>query len=111
VPSAGRSRVPTEALVWDALGRVTDPEYPVSIVDLGLVYGVAVRDGVAEVRMTLTSIGCPAIDMIAEDVRAVVAGVPGVREARVDVVWSPAWTKERITDEGRRLLALHGVVD
>jgi phenylacetate-CoA oxygenase PaaJ subunit len=103
--------VPTEALVWEALGRVTDPEYPVSIVDLGLVYSVDVREGTAEVRMTLTSIGCPAIDMIAEDVRAEVAKVPGVREARVDVVWSPAWTKDRITERGRRMLAHYGVVD
>ncbi len=99
-----------EALVWEALEGVKDPEYPISVVDLGLVYGVAVRDGVADVTMTLTSIGCPALDMLAGDVRAAAGSVPGVREARVEVVWSPAWTKDHITERGRRVLALYGVV-
>lgn len=100
-----------EARVWEALGRVMDPEYPLSIVDLGLVYGVAVRDDVVEVRMTLTSIGCPAIDMIAEDARAEVERISGVCEVRVEVVWSPPWTKDRITERGRRVLASYGVVN
>lgn len=102
--------MPIEAQVWEALERVKDPEYPVSVVDLGLVYGVAVEDGVAEVTMTFTSIGCPALDMLVDDVRAAAAGVPGVREARVEVVWSPAWTRAHITERGRRVLAHYGVV-
>ncbi len=108
VPTAA---VSVESRVWDALGGVMDPEYPVSIVDLGLVYGVAVRDDVAEVRMTLTSTGCPALGMIADDARAAVERVAGVREAHVEVVWSPPWTKDRITERGRRVLARYGVVD
>ncbi|HUP19012.1 MAG TPA: iron-sulfur cluster assembly protein, partial [Gemmatimonadota bacterium] len=55
---------PAEDRVWEALSRITDPEMPVSLVDMGLVYRVAVEDGVAEIDLTFTSIGCPAMDMI-----------------------------------------------
>jgi phenylacetate-CoA oxygenase PaaJ subunit len=98
--------------VWDALGRVSDPEYPLSIVDLGIVYGVRVDEtGVAHIDVTFTSIGCPAIDMICSDVRDAVRRVPGVAEVRVEIVWSPPWTKQRITDRGRRVLRIYGVVN
>lgn len=101
----------TEAQVWEALGTVTDPEYPLSIVDLGMVYGVRVDHGVAHVTVTFTSIGCPAIDMILADVDRAVRAVPGVRDAALEVVWSPPWTKDRITDRGRKVLAMYGVVN
>ena len=96
--------------VWTALGQVTDPEYPLSIVDLGMVYGVQIEDGIADIDVTFTSIGCPAIDMILSDVRDAALGVPGITEVRVNIVWSPPWTKDRITDRGRRTLAIYGVV-
>ena len=101
---------PTDALVWDALQGVTDPEYPLSIVDLGMVYGVAVADGEVHVDMTFTSIGCPAIDMLLHDVREAVSAVPGVAGVSIDVVWDPPWTKDRISERGRRVLAVYGVV-
>jgi phenylacetate-CoA oxygenase PaaJ subunit len=101
--------VPTEAAVWSVLGRVTDPEYPLSIVDLGMVYGVRVADGTARVTMTFTSLGCPAIDLLVADVREGVGAVPGVTAVDVDVVWSPPWTKDRISERGRRVLAMYGV--
>jgi len=101
--------VTTEALVRDALAGVTDPEYALSIVDLGLVYGVAVTDGVARVSITFTSIGCPGMDLILGDVDAAVRAVPGIRDVRCDVVWSPPWTAGRLSDRGRRVLAMYGV--
>lgn len=101
---------PTDASIWRALAGVTDPEYPLSIVDLGMVYGVSVRNGDARVTMTFTSIGCPAIEMLVDDVREAVRAVPGVERVAVDVVWNPPWTKDRITDRGRRVLAVYGVV-
>ena len=101
---------PTEAQVRDALGRVTDPEYPLSIVDLGMVYGVTVDRNTVTVELTFTSIGCPAIDIIVSDVREAVHAVPGVEQTRVEIVWSPPWTKDRITSRGRRVLAVYGVV-
>lgn len=101
----------TEARVWDALTRVIDPEYPLSIVDMGMVYAVHVSNGVARVTMTFTSIGCPAIEMILGDVQRALRDVPGVSEATLEVVWSPPWTKDRISDRGRKVLALYGVVN
>jgi phenylacetate-CoA oxygenase PaaJ subunit len=101
---------PTEALVWEALGGVTDPEYPLSIVDLGMVYGVRVQDGDVHVDLTFTSIGCPAIDMMVHDIREAVGALPAVVTVDVEVVWDPPWTKDRISDRGRRVLAMYGVV-
>jgi phenylacetate-CoA oxygenase PaaJ subunit len=101
---------PTESEVWRALGRVTDPEYPLSIVDLGMVYGVRVEHGTVEVDLTFTSIGCPAIDMLVHDVRDAVTALAGVTAVTVDVVWDPPWSKDRISDRGRRVLAMYGVV-
>jgi metal-sulfur cluster biosynthetic enzyme len=103
--------VPTDARIWEALGRVTDPEYALSIVDLGLVYDVRVVDGAVRVAVTFTSIGCPAIDMILEDAEAAIRAVPGVRDVRLDVVWTPPWTRERVSARGRRVLAMYGVAN
>ncbi len=100
----------TESLVREALLRVSDPEYPLSIVDLGLIYGVRVNHGVAYVDVTFTSIGCPAIEMIVEDIHTEVAAVPGIDRVEVEVVWGPPWTKDKITDRGRRVLVAYGVV-
>lgn len=100
----------TESLVREALLRVSDPEYPLSIVDLGLIYGVRVEDGVAYVDVTFTSIGCPAIEMIVEDIHTEVGAVPGIDRVEVEVVWGPPWTKDKITDRGRRVLVAYGVV-
>jgi phenylacetate-CoA oxygenase PaaJ subunit len=100
---------PTEAAVWEALRGVTDPEYPLSIVDLGMVYGVRVEGGGVHVDMTFTSIGCPAIDMLVHDVREAVAALPAVAAVDVDVVWDPPWTKDCISERGRRVLAMYGV--
>ena len=98
-----------EQRVWDALSGITDPEMPVSLVDMGMVYRVEVREGVAQIDLTFTSIGCPAMDMILEDVRAAIGAIPGVDRVEVEVVWSPPWTKERLTSRGRTLLLAHGL--
>lgn len=103
--------MPTEASLWEALGRVTDPEYALSIVDLGLVYDVRVADGAVRVTVTFTSIGCPAMDMILEDAGAAIRAVPGVRDVRLEVVWTPPWTRDRVSARGRRVLAMYGVAN
>lgn len=95
--------------LWRALRNVQDPELPVSIVDLGLVYDVAVRDGRAEIALTLTYSGCPARDIITGDVRRAVYGVEGVEEVDVSVVYSPPWDYDRITERGRRELNEWGI--
>ena len=101
--------VDVEARVWETLSGITDPEMPVSLVDMGMVYRVAVEDGVAEIDLTFTSIGCPAMDMILDDVREAVGSLPGIESVRLDVVWSPPWTKERLTQKGRTLLHAFGL--
>lgn len=82
-----------------------------SIVDLGLVYGVRVpAPGVVEVDISFTSIGCPAIEMIGEDITDELKSLPGVDRVHIEVVWDPPWTKDKITTRGRRVLVAHGVV-
>jgi phenylacetate-CoA oxygenase PaaJ subunit len=96
--------------VWATLARVCDPEYPVNIVDLGMIYGVEVEGSEVRVRMTFTSIGCPAVEMLIDDVKRAIGSLPGVSRVDVEVVWNPPWTKERITERGRKLLAACGVL-
>lgn len=93
--------------IWEALAAVTDPEYALSIVDLGLIYDVRMADGGCRITMTFTSIGCPAMDMIIEDVKTAVREV--VKAVAVDVVWSPPWTRHRISPRGKQVLAMYGV--
>lgn len=99
----------TSEQVWEALRQVTDPEYPLSIVDLGMVYGVEVDDGNVQIDMTFTAIGCPAIEMILSDVKDAIDELTGVAKLKVDVVWSPPWTKDKITPHGREILQYYGV--
>jgi phenylacetate-CoA oxygenase PaaJ subunit len=101
--------VVTEEAVRAALAKVVDPEYAISILDLGLIYDVAVVADAVRIAMTFTSIGCPAIEMLTDDVRAAVAALPGVQHVHVDVVWSPPWTRDRISPRGRQVLAMYGV--
>lgn len=95
--------------VLGALQAVTDPEYPVSIVDLGMVYRVAVEETAVSLDVSFTSIGCPAMEDIVDDIRTAVQALPGVATVQVSIVWSPPWTRARITERGRQLLACCGV--
>ncbi len=100
----------SENLAWEALKGCFDPEIPVNIVDLGLIYDLAVEeraDGrLVEVKMTLTAPGCGMGPVIAEDARRRVAGLPGVAEARVHIVWDPQWTPQMISPAGRKQLGI-----
>jgi metal-sulfur cluster biosynthetic enzyme len=98
-----------EARLRDALRDVEDPEMPVNIVDLGIVYGVSLEAGVATVKLTFTAMGCPASDLILEDIEARLLREPGVHEVRVDVVWDPPWSARLLTAEGRDALQLWGL--
>lgn len=94
----------TQEQVYDALQQCFDPEIPVNIVDLGLVYDVQVKDDHVNVVMTLTARGCPAHTFISEDVRTQVAKIPGVKTANVQVVWDPPWDPSRMSDTAKRQL-------
>jgi metal-sulfur cluster biosynthetic enzyme len=111
LPATGADAAGLEARIWDALYDVEDPEMPVSIVDLGLIYGVAVDEetGRVEIDMTLTYTGCPARTMLLENVEDAVEGVEGVDDSEVELVWSPEWTVEMVTDDGQEALREFGV--
>ncbi|WP_049927878.1 1,2-phenylacetyl-CoA epoxidase subunit PaaD [Halopiger goleimassiliensis] len=109
LPATGEDASGVEADVWDVLYEIEDPEMPISIVDLGLIYGVAVADGVATVDMTLTYSGCPARDMLTDEVRERVAAVDGVEEVDLRLVWSPEWTVELVTERGKEDLREFGL--
>ncbi len=91
----------TQELVLDTLRQVIDPEIDCNIVDLGLVYDIAIQDGHITVRMTLTTQGCPMHESIAWGVKNVLLSLPGVEQADVQVVWDPPWHPSMMTEEGR----------
>ena len=98
-----------KAAVLESLKVVHDPEIPVNIVDLGLVYDVRVaEDGAVEVDMTLTTMGCPVQDMIQSDAELAVMRVDGVSRANVEFVWSPPWGMDKVTEDGRKQLRMFG---
>ncbi len=92
-----------------ALDEVLDPELPISVVELGLVYGVDFQDGTARVDLTFTATACPCMDFIKQDVTDRIAMEPWVAAVEITEVWDPPWTTARITDAGRRKLAQFGV--
>src|SRR5271154_3474995 len=95
-----------QELVWEQLRQCYDPEIPLNIVDLGLVYSVAVIGGQANVKMTLTSPGCLLGGQIAVNVRERLLALEAVVEAIVDLVWGPPWHQSMISPEGRKSLGL-----
>ncbi|WP_323676845.1 1,2-phenylacetyl-CoA epoxidase subunit PaaD [Halorubellus sp. PRR65] len=101
LPATGADAEGVERAVWDELYAIEDPEMPVSIVDLGLLYGVSVEDGLAEVDMTLTYSGCPAREMLMSDVEERVASVDGVDDVNLRLVWNPPWGLEMVTEQGK----------
>ena len=90
-----------------AISTVFDPEIPVNIWELGLIYDILVDpNGVAGIRMTLTSPGCPVAQSLPVDVANRVKAVPGVTDAKIDIVWEPTWTKDRMSDAAKLTLGM-----
>jgi FeS assembly SUF system protein len=93
--------------IVDAISTVFDPEIPVNIWELGLIYDIVVdAAGVAGIRMTLTAPGCPAAQSLPVEVANKVKAVPGITDAKVDVVWEPEWTKDRMSDAAKLQLGM-----
>jgi probable FeS assembly SUF system protein SufT len=101
----------SEKAVWDAMKTCFDPEIPVNIVDLGLIYDLSIEKtpsgaNAVDVKMTLTAPGCGMGPVIAEDARQKIAALPTVERAKVHIVWDPIWNPRMISEAGRKSLGL-----
>ena len=95
----------TSQQVLDSLKQCMDPEIPINVVDMGLIYGVNVSDdNKVDIKMTMTTRGCPLHDTLVSDVKRYVNKVHGVSGVNVEIVWEPTWTPEKMSDEGKKLI-------
>ncbi len=90
--------------VMEKLRECYDPEIPVNIVDLGLIYDVKVDKDIVNVTMTLTAVGCPMSAGISYDVKSKLLTIPGVKDANVNIVWDPPWNPDMMSDEAKKML-------
>lgn len=105
--AAGGPGSDLQAAVIEALREIYDPEIPVNIYDLGLIYGVEVDDNAdATITMTLTTPHCPVAETMPGEVELRVTSVPGIRDAEVNLVWEPAWGPHKMSDEARLELGM-----
>jgi len=96
----------TQETVLEALTQIIDPEVGINIVDMGLIYGVDIQDKTVDITMTLTSPGCPAGGQIVNGTQHVVKHLDDVDEVNVNVVWTPRWTPEMMSDEAKDELGI-----
>jgi len=102
--SSGTESVITEERVLEVLSDIYDPEIPIDIVNLGLVYGVNIEGGRVNVKMTLTSPGCPTAGEMVQEAQILLEELPGVKEATIEVVWDPPWDPSKMSEEAKRAL-------
>ncbi len=91
----------SENTILEALRKVYDPEIPVNLVDLGLIYDTRIENDKVHITMTLTATACPMHTVISQNVRSAVEALDGISEAVVEIVWEPRWSPEMISPEGR----------
>jgi metal-sulfur cluster biosynthetic enzyme len=96
--------------IREKLKECYDPEIPVNIVDLGLIYDISVEDDIVDVTMTLTAVGCPVADQMKAQVEQKVNEFADVEQAQCEIVFEPPWTPEMVTDEGEAALSSMGVL-
>ncbi len=95
--------------IEDSLKQCMDPEVPLSIVDMGLIYGINVSENNdVKIKMTMTTKGCPLHDTMVDDVTRYTKKVPGVNNVQIDIVWDPPWTKDKMSDEAKAMMQKMG---
>ena len=99
-----------EARLWMALRDVEDPEIPISVVGMGLIVGLEFDDGIVDLKLTFTAMGCPAMDFIQDDIRDRLMQEPEVEEVRIEIVWDPVWTRKMIREDARSKMRELGIV-
>lgn len=109
VQQARLSAAPDEAGLWQALEDVHDPEFPMSVVDMGLIYGLRRQGNQAQVQLTFTAMGCPCMEFIIADIRARLLKEPGIDDVDIQIVWDPPWTRQRLSARGVEKLKRWGV--
>jgi metal-sulfur cluster biosynthetic enzyme len=98
--------MPDQAVLYDALKQIYDPEVGINIVDMGLIYSLEVEDSKVDLTMTLTSPGCPAGPQILSQVDSALKALDGVDDVDIKVVWSPPWTPDMLSEEARDQLGI-----
>lgn len=96
----------TEEKVYEILGDIYDPEIPIDIVNLGLVYGVEVSQDVVNINMTMTSPGCPAATQIVTEAKLLLEDLPEISEANIEIVWDPPWDPGMMSEEAKESLGM-----
>ena len=99
----------SEEQIRNSLKQCMDPEVPLSIVDMGLIYGINISENNdVKIKMTMTTRGCPLHDTMVDDVTRYTKKVPGVNNVQVDIVWDPPWTKDKMSDEAKAMMQKMG---
>ncbi len=109
VNQARQNATPGEALLWQALEDVHDPEFPMSVVDMGLIYGLQRQGNRARIQLTFTAMGCPCMEYIIGDIRERLLREPDLDEVDIEIVWDPPWTRQRLSAKGIEKLKRWGV--
>jgi len=94
----------TEERIYQALSTVRDPELPLNIVDLGLIYDVSIENDAVNVKMTLTTPGCPMHSTIKAEAEEALGKLPGIQSVKVEIVWDPPWNPDMMSEEAKRML-------
>ena len=98
-----------ETRLWELVDEVPDPHIPVSLVEMWMIYDIRADDGDVTVEMTFPCMGCPAYDMIQDDIRGILRPENGVDSVTIDVVWDPVWSKDMLTPEVREKMRESGI--
>lgn len=109
VAAAKAKATADEQRLWQALEEVEDPEWPISVVDMGLIYDLAFQGGAVEIKLTFTAMGCPCMEFIIGDIRQRLMEEPDVSSVEMEIVWDPPWTRKRLSEKGREKLKRWGV--
>ena len=96
----------TKKNIEDILKTIPDPEIGVSLWDLGLIYDITIKEGIVDIRMTLTTLGCPLFDLIAHPIQEEVGKIPGVKKVNVDLTFEPPWSTDRMSTKAKEQLGI-----
>lgn len=98
--------MPRKEAIIETLRDCYDPEIPINVVDLGLIYNIEIKSGSVEIKMTLTALGCPLSETIIQDMKQRVAMLKGVKDVTIEIVFDPPWSPDKMSQEARKILGV-----